>query len=536
MLFLCYSSLVLVPQIGLLMGIPISAWEFYVSILFLLGGSWIFYRNYFDQNNKLGFFTIFGSSLLILFCTLYFSNQVIDSSFDGTWYHQDAIYLLKNGWNPNYHVLVQDETSYSERYLNHFPKSSWIFAALLFKTTGLIEVGKSGTWLLFFSCLFIGQHIFQAIFRKKPLQAWVLAILFACNPILLLNLNSFYVDGQLAALIFLGIAFAIYQIHEGGWLKGFLSLLAFSLLANIKFTSAIYAGIFVFGFLTYLYFTHAYKVKKLIGILILWGVFTFAFLGWNPYMSNLIRHGHPLYPLSEGSKNVFDKEIVYPANFLEMNWLEKFVHGFYAEPSWNRNPQNSEMKTLFGHVPLGTYENGVPDLAGFGPIAPEVFTLLIGLLVLALLVSNRKSKNYLAWLVSLLLISICINPEAWLLRYVPQFWILIMVILFFVWEQKNFGILAMVLAFGLFGNSYLLVRTYFSNTIARTENFRKEVELVSTSADYTYYSGWTKSAKYRFQSMGLDSSKEVYIPAEDSTAKPFSIGLGSLFRKNSIVK
>ena len=41
---------------------------------------------------------VFVTVLSVFFFAL--SGHFYDFSFDGQWYHQDAIILLKNGWNP----------------------------------------------------------------------------------------------------------------------------------------------------------------------------------------------------------------------------------------------------------------------------------------------------------------------------------------------------------------------------------------------------------------------------------------------------
>jgi hypothetical protein len=466
---------------------------------------------------------------------LLFAGSIYDVSFDGTWYHLDAVHLLKNGWNPNYKMLSEDETSYCSKYLNHFSKSSWVYAALVAKVTGNIEMGKAANLQLIVSCLFVAQHMGRAIFNLSTFLSWVLAILIASNPIQILNLGSFYVDGQVASLTFLGISFAVYQIVEGGWVKGFFALLAFAILANIKFPSAFYSIIYVGSFLGFMWFTNSYKWQKLLGIAIVWGVFTFGVLGWNPYMSNLIKMGHPLYPLSEGTEKVFKKEDNYPANFLGINRFERFFRSFYAQPNWARNPQNSELKTLFSPVSLDSYHWGVPDLAGFGPFAPEVFTLLIPLALYVISQMKTKQRKNISFLLTVILVSIFINPEAWVLRYVPQFWIFAIILLLVVIKEVRWQGPAFVLAMGLFLNNLVLANEYISTCYLHTKEFKDQVHLIKESkGDYEYYAGWTKSFQFRLQDQGLDIQKQTFIPESDSTAVKFTGGLGAFFRKRKV--
>lgn len=511
---------------------PISSWQFALSLLIFISFSWVFHRNYFGISQKRQFGINFLISLGLFLLCLLFAGSIYDTSFDGTWYHLDAVHLLKNGWNPSYKMLSEEETSYCSKYLNHFPKVPWIYAALVAKVTGNVEMGKAANLQLIISCLFVAQHMGRAIFKLSALLSWILAFLIASNPIQILNLGSFYVDGQVSSLTFLGMAFAIYQVVEGGWVKGFLALLAFALLANIKFPSAFYAILYVGAFLGFLWFTKAYKWQKMLTIALFWGVFTFGVLGWNPYMSNLIRMGHPLYPLSEGTEKVFKKEENYPANFLNTNRFERFFRSFYAEPKWARNPETSDLKTLFSHVPLYTYDYGVPDLAGFGPFTPEVFLLLFPLGLWVLFELKGKERKNAVFILSVLLIATFINPEAWVMRYVPQFWIFLVILVLLVLQRVKWQGPGFVLAVGLLLNNLTLLNQNIVKSYVHTSELKEQLNEVATSnGKIEFYPGWAKSFQYRLTDVGLDLQKQTYIPETDTSANKFTGGLGALYRK-----
>lgn len=531
-LFFWYACLAIIPQVSLLLGFKLAVWQVAASFALFLVASWAFQFKFLEQKSFVSFGLNLAFATAIFYFGLIYSNQFFDISFDGNYYHLDAIYLLKKGWNPVYHVLIEEETSYSDKYLNHFPKSSWVVSTAIYILTDNAEMGKSVNFMLLISSFLIAQNIFKTLFNLSLASALVLAFSLSASPIVILNLFSNCVDGQVAALMAIGLMLCIMQIRNGGWVYGLLALLSFAILGNMKFTTAAYSVIYVFGFLFYLFVYKKESLKKVIWVGIIWGIFTFGILGWNPYISNLIRKGHPLYPMSENIENVFEKNAIYPANFLEMNWAERFYASLFAQPSWARNPQKSEIKKLFSTYDLLPYESGVPDLAGFGPYVAEVVLFLIPLFLLIFYLVKKQVKYGVLWLASILMASIFIHPEAWLFRYVPQLWILIHLFIFTFFYHSKLKYVTWIFVGFLLYNNYMVYTTYLASNSVRTEKFKKEVAvIVEHPGEYLYYHGWTKSSLYRLQSLGLSKYNDFYFHDSDTTKIPFTIGLGTYFKK-----
>lgn len=532
MLFLWYACLVLVPQLSFLIGLQIAPWQFWASLLLFTGISWLFHRNYFALPKKRYFLFNLIFTLLIFGLCLLFAQSIIDTTFEGTWFHLDAVHSLKNGWSPTYRQLSEEETSLYPKYLNHFPKLAWIYGATIFSAGNIVELGKAANLQLMLGSLFIAQHLGRSIFKLSVFLSWIIAILIASNPVQLLNLCSFSIDGQVASLLFIGIAFSVYQVMEGGWFKGFLALLAFGLLANLKFTAAFYSIIYVSAFLGFLWYTKAYRLQKLVLIGSLWLVFTFGFLGWSPYLNNLSLKGNLYNTLPDNTENVFSKKVNYPINFSDKNRFERFFCSFYAEPKFIKNAESTELKRMFSQVSLETYQLGMPDLAGFGPFAPEVFSILLPLALWVLIQLPSKQKGNALFFLGVIIFSIFINPEAWVLRYVPQFWIFIVFLLLIVIKEVKWQGPAFVLAMGLLLSNIEIANEYLLANYSTTQELKAQVSMVKDSnGALEYYSGKSKSIQYRLEDMGLPQNKQSMIEATDSTAKPFTGGLGALFRK-----
>lgn len=541
-LFLFYCGIVVVPQLMLLAGFYIQLF-YLIPILLLAGiGSWVFQRNYLNIGGKKYFIRNSVISLLLIFICILFGGSFYDTSFDGNWYHQDAIYLLGNGWKPAYKILQEQETSYSQKYLNHFPNCAWVAGAFIYKLTGNIECAKGLNLLLLISIIGPAFFLFNRLLKGNLLVSFLLAISTATNPILLMNLGNTYADGQVAALFTLALIFGGLQILDAGWVMGFLALLAAAILANLKFTSAAYAFLLVMGGLLYLWHLKAYSFKKLFIIGFVWGIFTYGILGFSPFMSNWLRNGHPLYPLSEGGDQVFDKASIYPANFLDKNPVQNFFYSLYAKPVWSRNPEQAQLKTLFGKTPLSSYETGMPELAAMGPLGPEIFTLLLILFIFGLWRTNKNERNYFFLILALVALTIFINPEAWVIRYVPQFWLVFIFLLLFIFRkslvqtrsQNYWKISAWLLLLACLINVFLVGRTAVNGAISHSKDQEEVLQLLKTESNkYEVFHGWTLTFRNRLGAAGIDTSQLVYIPDSDSTSVVIPHSLSARYRPKS---
>lgn len=532
LLFFLYANIVIWPALLFLFNIPLNIFVFPLSVLSWFISGWTI-QKYFSGTVKMDDYILnTGFAALIFTGSIIFTQSFYDTSFDGNWYHMDAVYNLMAGWNPVYTQLLPEQTSYCEPYLNHFPKISWIYGSNVSLFFGMIEAGKSGTLLLIFAVLFIWQYVAKEALQLNSISSWVFALLIAANPVQMLNLLSFYTDGQLSSMFAIAIGFVlIFTKNKNGFNISF-ALLALALLANYKFTSAIYAGILALFLFIYCWKQHFVSIQKLLLIFICWGLFTYLIMGFSPYITNTIHHKHPFYPLSESSERVFSKKDIYPANFLEMNWAQKFFYSVFAEPSWNRNPDKSQLKVLFGQTNLHSYTGGVPDLAGFGPMVPEVLVLLIPAFLFACFFKTNKKIIPVLMYMGVLASTIIINPEAWVLRYVPQFWLFILAMLYVVWVHPKLKYLAWVLALGLLLNTYIVTREYIQSNRDKTEALEVQFNLIKQDYfQYQIYHGWTNSFKNRLGAVGFDTAHLVWIPPEDSTAIEFVGSLGARFRK-----
>lgn len=85
--------------------------------------------------------------MLIILISFFISSFLFDFSWDGQWYHQAAIYNLKEGWNP-FLEPIKRFNEYNDISIIHFPKGPWYFAASIYSTFGNFESGKTINFII----------------------------------------------------------------------------------------------------------------------------------------------------------------------------------------------------------------------------------------------------------------------------------------------------------------------------------------------------------------------------------------------------
>ena len=272
----------------LMLGFQVSSFLFPLSFLVSTASTILLFKK--KESQKTIGLNIAYASIIFLICILV-SNYFYDVSFDGQWYHQDAIILLSEGWNPFHDIaLINNQTSGNcAPYLNHYPKASWIAGACLYKFTNNIQIAKA------FNNVFILSAFFYCFYFLKKWLNLSKTSLFICSFILSFSTIAFgqsltyYVDGQIASLLLILIFLLIDYVKSEMSLSK-LILLSFLVFygVNIKFTSLIYILLFCFvAFIYVLLKKRPYISRFLIQQSCVFTLAIFAF-GYPTYVSNTI--------------------------------------------------------------------------------------------------------------------------------------------------------------------------------------------------------------------------------------------------------
>lgn len=373
--------------------------------------------------------------------SLLISNLYFDVSFDGQWYHQDAIMFLSDGWNPIWDNSLVDSSVSGEKacWVNSYPKASWVFQSGIFQLFGNVEYGKSLHLISLFSFAFLLFSFLQHRMNLGFIKGLGLTLMMSFSTITLGQIFSFYVDGVLFS--FLGIFLLLWLEYLIFDKKVFIWLVfSFIFLVNLKFTGLVYALVFCgIGVVFKLIIERSIPVKLMLNLslMVFWGVFM---VGYPTYVRNTLEKGHPLFPLM-GKNNVGKEvaEVQYPKDFFAMNRFEKALKSHGSMPLFTDHDHPSVNKPLFKYdiikASVPYYHNHQPvEMSPLGPFEAELWILFIPLLVLFLW---RKPSWKWLLLIFGLLFSMVIQPEFWNLRYAPQTLLCIGVVCLFLLMDHN---------------------------------------------------------------------------------------------------
>src|SRR6266496_4192362 len=255
-----------------------------------------------------------------------------DTTFDGQAYHEQATLALAHGWNPLGAPLGRADF---ENYdlANHFPKGCWIVAAAVYRLTGRFETAKLFHVVLAAAAFAAALSALLAVPRLGRAAAAAGAALAALDTVAFVQLFTFYVDGQIASAITAFVAFAYLAIERRERLAVAGMALATVLLVKAKLTGVPYAVLLWGGAgaaaLLRLGARGAAPLAAAGGLSLAVAVLG---PGWNPYVTNTLRDGHPFHPVA----GAHAKDIVYgsrPEAFARMNRVERLLRATFSASS-----------------------------------------------------------------------------------------------------------------------------------------------------------------------------------------------------------
>jgi hypothetical protein len=355
----------------------------------------------------------------------YVEGQWYDLSSDGMYYHQEAVIQLIDGWNPFHHPSspVKD---YQRVWVNHYPKGAWIPQALLAQAFGGIEYGKALMPMLMAAAFFLTFAAFQVLLRC-PFIALAAAGVAALNPIIITQIFTYYVDGILAALLTALLACMVIA-WSSRMAAVYLAVAAvLLLLVNIKFTGLFYAGFFTCAYLTACTFYQRAALKQAFTVLAISLVVGAGLIGFQPYVTNTISHGHPLYPVM-GVQYIDVIGGQYNQRFMQEPRLKKlFLSLFsYVENDVRTMPYPTLRPYLLpGPAKLGGLAFDT-RIGGFGQWFGPILTVSLALFMALLLMSRNEQARQIRIAAAVLLgiiASVLAIPECWWARFIPQLWL-----------------------------------------------------------------------------------------------------------------
>ncbi len=419
-------------------------------------------------------------SITTIFICFYLISKTYDVSWDGQWYHQDAILKLSENWNPFYATYdVQKSISESDIWIHHYPHASWIVQASILKLSGSIQATKVLTLLLSITCFGIAYFVLSTKHHFSKIICTIFALCIALNPIAYSQFFSFYVDGQSAMGISIYLLFLYYLLDKPSIYISLLLASVFVYTVNIKFTNLVYLSIFNFMFFTWYLIKHpTLRLKTFVGFSLLYILAVFV-IGYSSYTRNTLEKGHPFYPLM-GENNVGEivGNIHKSANFFDQNRFENFIDASFAYPFYSRNPDSSKFRMPFTEVSYENYYRTDSEMSGFGARWSELLIIALILLLLILSSKSYRNKSNFFILISILLFSVFINEQCFEARYVSQLWLFPIMVCIYLYSQNGFfaKFFSLALAFLLIYNTGKIVEVQVNHQKEVRKNINLEIE------------------------------------------------------------
>jgi hypothetical protein len=418
---------VTIAELGWVLGMPLQGFVLPTALVgsYLVTGWGA--RIYFRSPFRMALLVAALLALLVA-ASARISLAFYDVSFDGQAYHQEGIYQLAHGWDPLFARHFSPSAPFQNVLLNHYPKGSWTVEAAMYRLTGHIETGKFANLLLVCAAFSLALAAFTAM--QKKLGAWpvAMAVLVAANPVVLCQIFTFYVDGQMASLFVCLAALCFLGAVIGNAWVDLLWFEAAILIIQVKFTGLVYVTMLFAGYIALLAWQKRPWRKPFSRAVLTLGLGTFVF-GVNPYVFNTLENGHPFYPFfGRGEFPIFSLRTDTPPDFLEANRIANLATSIFSRSRvW---PPESTLKAPWqvDHGEWRAFQEPDVRTGGFGPLFPAA--VILSLALLAVRLGRGDAASWIATAVILIIIASVLPVYAcWWARYAPQVWLIPLVAL-----------------------------------------------------------------------------------------------------------
>ncbi|MBS2000573.1 MAG: hypothetical protein JST44_03645 [Cyanobacteria bacterium SZAS LIN-5] len=455
---------------------------------------------------------VFGLSILVL---LALSAFVLDNSWDGQAYHQETVLKVAQGWNP----IRNLRDPFAPAMAPWFNAKAHEFVAVtMFAVTGLIETGKATNFFLLLASIFLSFDFFRRLIGTSKAASFC-AISAAFNPVVLVQLSTFYVDGCVASgYLCLLSSLGLWFLNDNQIIATIGIVCSVCLLANLKLSAVL---ILLVTFISMTAFSFFYqrdsrKFLKLLAISSLSAAISLV-VGINPYAINLwhlVRH--PAQYLRESEQSVREIGLFAPVKFLDTytnhvtrigvsilaktNNCNEFASGPKFEQMYpyklyeqhaNLHSFNFDIKRIefpapffFDRDDLTIFQDCDVRLGGFGPWFGEVLIAALFLVAVALALIRPQLKSHASlalYFAAVIAASTIVIAHAWWARYASIFWLFpnwLLLACYVMSESKRAIRLCTCVLYGLLlCDSLIVAIPNWSANYQNTLVFREQISL-----------------------------------------------------------
>jgi hypothetical protein len=371
------------------------------------------------------FKTALGVAVAVTLLSLALCRFFVDLSYDGQDYHYTAIWALAHGWNPfrfghfgDYIAPASDREPWAPLY----PKGDWLYPAVE-RAAGIgSEAAKNSGAMLLSAALLIVFAVLRRL-GMAAITAAALALCAAANPVSLSQVFTRMCDGRLGSLAAIFIGLGLLAAWEKEWRYLPAALLAMALAVNTKFSMIPVFLCLGAGLCLAVWLRQGVRPAALLGAgyIVCVLIATFA-IGWDPYLRNAVRHGHPFYPIM-GANRIDTMWDWRPPALAPHGDLTGLAMSLASRTGYDGPDYKIPLTMTADEFAISG--DPEPRFAGFGPFfLPALLAALAGVAGLALGRPGRRGTAALLLAGAAgVLLSTLTMPESWLARYVPQFWL-----------------------------------------------------------------------------------------------------------------
>lgn len=357
------------------------------------------------------------------------SAYLADTSVDGRHYQGESVRAIASGWNPVRDAPLHWAKTDPSDWTNSYPKAPWILEGTVLRVTGSFEAAKlvglallAAAALVAFACL-----IATGLERRT---AGVLALVLALNPVATGQAFTHMVDGILSSLLIASIALGMLWVW-GRRGEVVIPALACStaLLVNTKFTGAVLA-VLVVAAVVALGGQLARVGSRLPRMLVALGaciVVSVLVLGFNPYVTNTLRHGNPLHPIY--GSHATDVTAQWTTGSLRHHSsVERLAISLASVTEDGRGDPKLKIPLTFSKAEFAAFNSATVRVGGFGPLfSAGMLLALAGVIALAILHWRRRVRVPMAAATLLVASGCCfvsavVMPDSFVARFAPQLW------------------------------------------------------------------------------------------------------------------
>lgn len=374
----------------MLFGVAASGWE---AIVAVAAGFVIAAR---PRNGKLHIRPALATLIAVLGAAAV-SMLIPDASYDGNAYHQDAVALFLNGWNPVKHPSIKTQI-----WVLHYSKGAELTGATFAALFGFLEQAKMVNVIMAISAYCAVKGWLDSYLSDSPGRYRSFAALVAISaPPAFGQIFTFYTDLWVYyCILWLAVLLFTYYREPAHGNAGTLMLMAgVTILATgTKWTAAFYVALAWLAGIIPLCRRNSWRRAANFALTALSaavvGVF---FFGYHPFITNALTASHPLYPLmGSGAADILTSNT--PDIFLEGNRFSNFFRSL------------ASFKLLTNY-----YERA----GGFG--AGMILLLVLSIAALAL----PKTPKGLRYAAVIAFLSCFCFEQSWWARYIPQLWLIV---------------------------------------------------------------------------------------------------------------